>query len=98
MGPKMNGTSPALGEVVARIRGAQGRVWLVGGAVRDETLGRPVGELDLATDLLPDRVLALFPGSLDVGVRFGTVMVRLGGGTLGGTTLRGGGGGSDGRR
>ena len=94
----MGNLSPALSEVVARIRGAGGRVWLVGGALRDELLGRPTGELDLATDLLPDRVLALFPGSLDVGARFGTVMVRLGGETFEVTTLRGEGTYSDGRR
>ncbi len=94
----MNGRSPALGEVTARIRGAGGRVWLVGGALRDELLGRPVGELDLATNLHPDRVLALFPGSLDVGARFGTVMVRLGGESFEVTTLRGEGTYSDGRR
>jgi len=94
----MGGESSALSEVVARIRGAGGRVWLVGGALRDELLGRPVGEKDLATDLIPDRVLALFPGSLDVGVRFGTVIVRLGGDTFEVTTLRGEGAYSDGRR
>jgi len=90
--------SSALGEVTARIRGAGGRVWLVGGALRDDLLGRPAGELDLATNLQPDRVMALFPGSLDVGARFGTVMVRLGGETFEVTTLRGEGAYSDGRR
>jgi tRNA nucleotidyltransferase (CCA-adding enzyme) len=94
----MNVGSPALDDVVGRIRGAGGRVWLVGGALRDALLGRPVNELDLATDLLPDRVLALFPGSLDVGARFGTVRVRLGGETFEVTTLRGEGAYSDGRR
>jgi tRNA nucleotidyltransferase (CCA-adding enzyme) len=94
----MSTTSSALTEVVARIRGAGGRVWLVGGALRDELLGRPTGELDLATDLLPDRVLELFPGSLDVGARFGTVKVRLGEESFEVTTLRGEGAYSDGRR
>lgn len=59
----------------ARLRDAGGQAWVVGGAVRDLLLGRPVRDWDLATDLEPDAILALFPGSLDVGARFGTVTV-----------------------
>ncbi|MCK4593498.1 CCA tRNA nucleotidyltransferase, partial [bacterium] len=94
----MGKVSSALGGVVSRIRGCGGRVWLVGGALRDELLVRPVREIDLATDLVPVRVLELFPGSLDVGARFGTVLVRFGGETFEMTTLRAEGSYSDGRR
>ena len=59
----------------ARLRSAGGQAWIVGGAVRDLLLARPVRDWDLATDLVPARVLELFPGSLDVGARFGTVTV-----------------------
>lgn len=65
----------AVAEGAARLRAAGGQSWVVGGAIRDLLLGRPVRDWDLATDLHPSRVLDLFPGSLDVGARFGTVTV-----------------------
>ncbi len=62
-------------EIVATLRAAGGQAWLVGGAVRDVLLGRPVHDWDLATDLLPERVQAFFPRTYEVGLRFGTVSV-----------------------
>lgn len=38
------------------LRAAGGRVWVVGGAVRDALMGEPPRDWDLATDLEPDRV------------------------------------------
>jgi len=88
--------TPALEEVTRRIRLSGGRLWVVGGAIRDFLLGELRGnraissprEVDLATDLLPERILSLFPGSLRFGERFGTVVVRLGGEEFEITTLR----------
>ena len=60
---------------------------LVGGSVRDVFLGRPAGDLDLATNARPERVLELTAGWADaswaVGIEFGTVGLRKGG-TVGG--------------
>ncbi len=88
--------SPALEEIARRISQSDGRLWVVGGAIRDFLLEELRGdkatsalrEIDLATDLLPERIIALFPGSLRFGERFGTVVVRLGGEEFEVTTLR----------
>ncbi len=62
----------------------ENRVWVVGGALRDELLGRPFsGEVDLVTDLdVGECAKALFAaGASSVPViypRFGTAMVRVG--------------------
>ena len=56
---------------------------LVGGPVRDVFLGRPVSDLDLATDATPPQVLALVRDWADriweTGIAFGTVGLRKGG-------------------
>jgi putative nucleotidyltransferase with HDIG domain len=49
--------------------------YAVGGSVRDEILRRKPEDWDLATDALPDQLLAVFPGA-EYENRFGTVSVR----------------------
>jgi putative nucleotidyltransferase with HDIG domain len=49
--------------------------FVVGGSLRDVLLGRDPYDWDLTTDARPDRVQALFPGSVYEN-RFGTVAVR----------------------
>jgi putative nucleotidyltransferase with HDIG domain len=49
--------------------------YIVGGSLRDALLGREPNDWDLATDARPDRIVALFPGSVYEN-RFGTVAVR----------------------
>ena len=51
--------------------------YVVGGSLRDALLGRTPADWDLATDARPDRVLAIFPGSVYEN-QFGTVAVREG--------------------
>lgn len=65
-----------------------GRVWLVGGCVRDCLSGLTPWEVDLATTLSPEQVLSLFPRALDTGSEHGTVTVRKGGVSCEVTTLR----------
>jgi len=48
---------------------------LVGGCVRDILLKRRPADFDVTTDATPERVLALFPGSLGIGAQFGVVLV-----------------------
>ncbi len=68
-------------------------LWVVGGALRDELLGRTGGDEDFATSALPEEVEALaarcrLPTS-SVGKRFGTVGVQLDGRWTEITTFRG---------
>lgn len=88
--------------VLSKIREV-GDAWIVGGWVRDAISGSPVGDLDIATTLKPDEVKDLFPRSLMVGEKYGTVSVRLDEPSHEEviwevTTLRGDGGYGDGRR
>ncbi|MEZ6017470.1 MAG: CCA tRNA nucleotidyltransferase [Planctomycetota bacterium] len=61
--------------VATRLGQAGHRAWLVGGAVRDLALGRPVHDADLVSDALPHEVEALFPRTVPVGAAFGIVIV-----------------------
>jgi tRNA nucleotidyltransferase (CCA-adding enzyme) len=63
---------------------------LVGGCVRDLVEGRAVRDFDVATPAPPERVLALFPRAVPIGVRHGTVMVPTDAGPVDVTTFRGG--------
>ncbi len=75
---------------------------LVGGAVRDELLGRPHSDWDLATDLLPETVMEkVRRGGLKVfptGLQHGTVTVMAEGAPFEITTFRSEGEYRDGRR
>lgn len=64
--------------VVQRLRDAGFQALLAGGCVRDELLGRPPKDYDVATDAPAEKVLALFAGSLPVGAQFGVVLVPSG--------------------
>ena len=48
--------------------------YLVGGGLRDWLLGRPESDWDIATDALPERIMALFPSGRYEN-RFGTVTI-----------------------
>ncbi|HZN40095.1 MAG TPA: CCA tRNA nucleotidyltransferase [Planctomycetota bacterium] len=51
----------AVGELLGRLRAAGGRVWLVGGTVRDLLLGVVPRDYDIATDLVPAQVARVLP-------------------------------------
>ena len=75
-------TSPAAAEL-GRLFARHGhQLALVGGSVRDAFRGKPPGDLDLATDARPERVLELTKGWADstwaAGMAFGTVGLRKG--------------------
>lgn len=73
--PQLAGRIEALAETFAA---AGHELYIVGGGVRDHLLGRPIHDLDLATDATPDRIKRLASrvkpdGVYDVGAKFGTI-------------------------
>jgi tRNA nucleotidyltransferase (CCA-adding enzyme) len=61
--------------IARRLEDAGHEAWCVGGAVRDTLLGDVQKDFDLATSATPDQVQALFPRTVAVGVKYGTVGV-----------------------
>jgi tRNA nucleotidyltransferase (CCA-adding enzyme) len=49
--------------------------YFVGGAVRDSIIGRPIGDVDIATSAKPEQVMKLFEKTILVGMEHGTVVV-----------------------
>ena len=83
---------------ICRTLSASGhQAYLVGGCVRDIELGRTPSDYDVATDAPPDRVQKLFPGSVDVGAKFGVILVVEDGAQVEVATFRSDVGYSDGR-
>ncbi|WP_027408553.1 CCA tRNA nucleotidyltransferase [Anoxybacillus tepidamans] len=64
----------ALG-IIRTLRQQGYEAYFVGGAVRDDLLNRPIGDVDIATSALPEEVMALFPKTVPVGLKHGTVVV-----------------------
>lgn len=71
--------------------------WWVGGSVRDMLQGKIPKDMDIATAALPADVLALFPGSQDTGIAYGSVRAKYGKFTFEVTTFREDDEASDGR-
>lgn len=69
---------PEYVQKVSRMLSKEGfECYLVGGAVRDVVMGLDPHDYDLATDALPDEMLNIFPKSVSVGAKFGTVMALI---------------------
>ena len=51
------------------------KAYLVGGAVRDAFLKRPVTDYDIATDAAPQECLRIFPWAIPTGIKHGTITV-----------------------
>ena len=75
-------------EIAGRLAREGARAWIVGGAVRDLALEREAVDVDMASRATPDQVRALFEHTVDVGVAFGTVLVRARGREVQVTTFR----------
>lgn len=63
-------------EIARALEAAGHEAWCVGGAIRDTLLGLENTDYDIATSATPDVVQRLFPHTVAVGERFGTVAVR----------------------
>ncbi len=64
-------------EIIGRLQEHGFRGLLAGGCVRDMLLGRPAKDYDVATDARPADVVRLFRRTLQVGAKFGVVIVLL---------------------
>ncbi|MCL2833974.1 MAG: CCA tRNA nucleotidyltransferase [Treponema sp.] len=94
---------PVLRDVSAVFTAKNKQVYLVGGAVRDSIRGYRPQDWDLATDAVPEEVIAMFGEStprghvIPTGIAHGTVTVRFKGHAMEVTTFRSESGYSDGR-
>ena len=75
-------------ELLNKIALNGGGAWIVGGAVRDAFMGYMPTDIDLATDLIPDNLLSIFPDAIQTGVSFGTITIKSGQFQYQTTTLR----------
>ncbi len=62
--------------------------FVVGGAVRDSLLHRPISDYDITTNARPEQVKAMFEKTIDTGIQHGTVTVRVLGQSIEVTTYR----------
>ncbi|RME90233.1 MAG: HD domain-containing protein [Verrucomicrobia bacterium] len=84
--------------IVRRLREADYDAFFVGGCVRDMLLGRPPGDIDIATSAPPEEVERLFVRTVPVGRQFGVMLVLEGGFEFQVSTFRTESGYRDGRR
>ena len=65
----------AVMEIARKLDGAGFEAWCVGGSLRDLLLGHPHSDYDIATSATPEQVQKLFPRTVGVGIKYGTVGV-----------------------
>jgi poly(A) polymerase len=85
-------TSPGMKRLLTALDASKGASRFVGGAVRDSLLGLPVSDLDIATRIQPDEVVARLEKArikaIPTGIAHGTVTAVSGGTVVEVTTLR----------
>jgi tRNA nucleotidyltransferase (CCA-adding enzyme) len=62
-------------EIARTLEAAGFEAWCVGGSLRDQLLNLPHTDHDIATSARPEQVQALFPHTVAVGIKYGTVGV-----------------------
>ncbi|WP_096188657.1 hypothetical protein [Evansella halocellulosilytica] len=72
----MIGWEQAADKLIKVLNKAGYEAYIVGGAVRDRILQRPVKDIDLTTNASIESVQQLFPHHIDVGAKHGTVLVQ----------------------
>ena len=61
--------------IIHKIEKAGFEAFAVGGCIRDSLLSRTPNDWDITTSALPEQVKALFPHTIDTGIKHGTVTV-----------------------
>lgn len=62
-------------QIARRLEDAGFEAWCVGGTLRDALLGHSQSDYDIATSATPEQVQRLFPRTIAVGIKYGTVGV-----------------------
>jgi tRNA nucleotidyltransferase (CCA-adding enzyme) len=62
-------------QIARALEGAGFEAWCVGGTLRDALLGYSQSDYDIATSATPEQVQRLFPRTVGVGIKYGTVGV-----------------------
>lgn len=89
MGQDIRIAVPQKGQhIIETLQRAGFEAYVVGGCVRDSILGRKPQDWDITTSARPEQVKALFPRTIDTGLRHGTVTVMLQGEGFEVTTYR----------
>ena len=81
---------PEVEFIIERLQSSGHTAYVVGGAVRDHILSRPIGDYDITTSATPDEIKVAFSDcrTLDTGIKHGTVSVVLSGRAYEITTYR----------
>jgi tRNA nucleotidyltransferase (CCA-adding enzyme) len=79
---------PGAAKILRRLEEHGYEAYVVGGCVRDSLLGRNPNDWDITTSALPMQVKALFPRTIDTGLKHGTVTILEGGEPYEVTTYR----------
>jgi tRNA nucleotidyltransferase (CCA-adding enzyme) len=62
-------------EIARKLEAAGFEAWCVGGNLRDALLEHPHSDYDIATSATPQQVQKIFPRTVEVGIKYGTVGV-----------------------
>ena len=85
-------TAPSTVAVLDALAAAGAKARFVGGCVRDGLIGRPVGDIDIATDVVPERVIGALEKAgikaVPTGIDHGTITAVANGKPFEITTLR----------
>lgn len=71
----MRAIPDAVIDICRKLHTAGFQSYIVGGAVRDSLLNRPVHDWDIATNASPDDCIKIFPKVILTGMKYGTVTV-----------------------
>lgn len=65
--------------IIKRLNDAGHTAFFAGGWVRDHIMKNESDDIDIATDATPEKILSLFPKTIQVGIAFGVVIVVMNG-------------------
>lgn len=75
-------------QILKNLQSRGHKAYLVGGCVRDVMLSVQPNDWDICTSALPEQILEIFPDSVTVGMKHGTIAVKMGAHIVEVTTFR----------